>query len=381
MKCHTVKCYQILYLLLFILPLGGCVSAPSSVLNPEWVKQEEDREKKLKELRDAAAPKMAQLREAVKRGDAESQYQLACEYLRSVNVEGHGSWTLYPDSEAEGYKWLRKAAEQGHAEAQYELWWKLCGCRWIDSESDAATLKNRTEGIKWLYKAAEQGHARAQRGLGSFYLDGTHGMPAEPTEAEKAEAVKWFRKAAEQGVGMTALGMCYRDGNGVPEDKAEALRWYRKAADKGEENAMYLVGWCYFEGHGVPQDKEEAVRWYRKAAELGDFGGMLDLGKCYYDGEGVPQDTAEAIKWYLKAEENGGAFFVRKELIRCYIRGEYDPGEETVNDWLYGLRRWVEHDDEPKKTTKVSDYMQKEAEEYAELLREMERIRKSEPQS
>ena len=121
MKCHTVKCYQILYLLLFILPLGGCVSAPSSVLNPEWVKQEEDREKKLKELRDAAAPKMAQLREAVKQGDAEAQYQLGCEYLRQVDVEGYCyNFPLYPDSE-EGYKWLRKAAEQGHAEAQYQL--------------------------------------------------------------------------------------------------------------------------------------------------------------------------------------------------------------------------------------------------------------------
>jgi len=376
-----MKRCRFLYLLLLILPLGGCVSTPSGVLNPEWVKQQEDREQKLKELRDAAAPKMAQLRDAVKRGDAEAQYQLGCEYLRSVDVEGHGSWTIYPDSEAEGLKWFRKAAEQGHAEAQYQLWWKLCGCRWIDSESDAATLKKREEGIKWLYKAAEQGHARAQCDLGSFYLHGTTGMPVDPTEAEKAEAVKWFRKAVEQGVGMIDLGMCYRNGDGVPEDKAEALRWFRKAADNGTPNAMYLVGWCYFEGLGVPQDKEEAVRWYRKAAELGDWAAMFSLGKCYYDGEGVPQDTAEAIKWYLKAEENGDTLFAGKELIRCYIRGEYDPGEETVNNWLCGLRRWTEHIDELKGTKNVSEYTQKEAEEYAELLREMERIRKPEPQS
>jgi|GEM_PF-1430535 len=377
-----MKRYRLLYLLLFILPLGGCLSAPSDVLNPEWVKQEEDREKKLKELRDAAALKMAQLRDAAKRGDAEAQYQLGCEYLRSVDVEGHGFWSIYPDSEAEGLKWLRKAAEQGHAAAQHQLWYQYCCRLRYCPKSETHSPVNLAEGIKWLHKAAEQGHAAAQCDLGFFYLHGyTPGMYSETAVGNKAEAIKWFRKAAEQGVGMTALGVCYHNGDGVPEDKAEALRWYRKAADKGESNAMYLVGRCYFEGAGVPEDKEEAVRWYRKAAELGDIGGMLDLGKCYYDGEGVSQDTEEAIKWYLKAEENGGTFFVRKELIRCYIRGEYDPGEETVDNWFYGLRGWIEHVDKLKGTKRYDEQIQKEAEEVAELLRGIESVRKSEPQS
>jgi len=244
-----VKCLRLLYLLLFILPLGGCVSAPIAVLNPEWVKQEDDREKKLKELRDAA----------------------------------------------------------------------------------------------------KQGDAEAQRDLG-FYLWGTYDMPAEPTEAEKAEAFKWFRKAA----------------------------------DNGNDDAMALVGWCYREGFGVPQDQEEAVRLFRKAAELGNGNAMLLVGWHYYEGLGVPQDKEEAVRWYLKADANGDVFFAARELMRCYIRGEYDPGEEIMDNWIYGLRKWVEwaeHADEIKKIKKSSEGMKKEVEEYAELLREMERIRKPEPQS
>ena len=293
MKWRTVKCLRLLYLLLFILPLGGCVSTPIAVLNPEWVKQQEDSGQKLKELRDAA-----------KRGDAE---------------------------------------------AQYLLWWEYCGGVWIDSESDATTLKKREEGIKWLHKAAEQGHARAQCNLGFFYLNGTYGMPAEPTEAEKAEVVKWFHKAA----------------------------------DNGNDDAMALVGWCYREGFGVPQDQEEAVRLSRKAAELGNGNAMLLVGWCYYEGLGVSQDKEEAIRWYLKADANGDVFFAARELMRCYIRGEYDPGEEIMDNWIYGLRKWVEwaeHADEIKKIKKSSDGMKKAIEEYAELLREVERIRKSEPQ-
>ena len=58
-------------------------------------------------------------------------------------------------------------------------------------------------------------------------------------EQDFNEAVKWFRKAAEQGeyISHYYLGLCYENGEGVPQDKAEAVKWYRKAAEQGDEVA------------------------------------------------------------------------------------------------------------------------------------------------
>ena len=55
---------------------------------------------------------------------------------------------------------------------------------------------------------------------------------------------------------MTALGMMYEQGLGVPEDDAEGVKWFRRAAEQGNAKGQTYLGWMYEKGRGVPEDDE-----------------------------------------------------------------------------------------------------------------------------
>ena len=90
-------------------------------------------------------------------------------------------------------------------------------------------------------------------------------------------------------------------------DFTNAVECFQKAAEQGLADAQYNLGVCYDNGDGVPQSYPEAVKWYRKAAEQGFAKAQYNLGVCYYNGQGVPQSYTEAVKWFKKAAEQGYA--------------------------------------------------------------------------
>lgn len=49
----------------------------------------------------------------------------------------------------------------------------------------------------------------------------------------------------------------------------EAARCYRIAAESGHPDAQYCLGLCYRDGEGVPQNYAEAIKYCRMAAEQG----------------------------------------------------------------------------------------------------------------
>ena len=78
-------------------------------------------------------------------------------------------------------------------------------------------------------------------------------MPNEKPKSDSAPAVtsvpdqsnvviippEAIQKAAEQGAGPAeyALGACYADGIGLPQDLVEAYKWIALAASHGQKNA------------------------------------------------------------------------------------------------------------------------------------------------
>ena len=111
-------------------------------------------------------PKLAEIKAAAEKGDAEAQMSLGDEF------------TSRSDS-ASAAIWFQKAAKQGAARAQYEL---------------AAILSTSKpqESFRWFQAAADQGFAKAQVVLGSYYRDGTL------VRKNHAEAYKWFSLASAQ---------------------------------------------------------------------------------------------------------------------------------------------------------------------------------------
>ncbi len=269
---------------------------------------------------------------AAEKGYAKAQNNLAICYYN-----GHGVKQDY----SEAVKWYTLAANQGNANAQYNLgfcfsnghgvqknytqaarWYALAAEQGVVSaQSKLADLykagRNYAEAVKWYKMAALKDDTDAQCGLGLCYYNG-QGVPQD-----FKEAVKWYRMAAEKGnaTAQLNLGLCFANGQGVKQSLAEAVNYYELAANQGNAAAQYNLGVCYGSGQGVQQSPEEAVKWYRSSAKQGFANAQCNLGFCYHYGQGVPQNFAEAVEWYRKAAEQGVAM-AQYNLGVCYNSGQ-----------------------------------------------------------
>lgn len=203
----------------------------------------------------------------------------------------------------------------------------LAPCRGSSNQKDEAELFfNRAKtaydngdyltATKGYLLAADLGHAEAQYALGCCFDNGI-GIPED-----KDAAIRWYREAAKQGYAdaQNRLAYCYDTGHGITQDYSEAAKWYRKAADQGLARAQCNLGHCYKIGHGVEQNDTEAVKWYRKAAQQGHAGAQFCLANGYLSGKGVSQDYLEAVNWYQKAAQQGNPL-AQYALGCCYIQG------------------------------------------------------------
>jgi TPR repeat protein len=89
-----------------------------------------------------------------------------------------------------------------------------------------------------------------------------------PTQFEEGE--RRYREALFEKGCAYDLGLCHKDGHGVPRDHAQAVHWYRKAAEQGNEVAERNLGFCYVHGRSVSENPVEACKWFRLAADQGD---------------------------------------------------------------------------------------------------------------
>jgi TPR repeat protein len=190
----------------------------------------------------------------------------------------------------------QKAWVQGHLLGGFRL-----GGLYADQKRETEAAQLFEEIVPRLQKRAPEGNSLAQNSLGLCYANG-QGVPQD-----FSQAVFWYQKAAGQGHAdaQCNLGVCYANGQGVPQDFKKAAHWFQKAADQGFASAQFNLGWCYANGQGVPQDYSQAVRWYQKAAGQGHAQAQFNLGGCYENGQGVPRNRSQAIHWYQKAADQG----------------------------------------------------------------------------
>lgn len=145
-----------------------------------------------------------------------------------------------------------------------------------------------------------------------------------------------------------ALGIKYRNGDGVEQDYQEALAWYQLSASQGHAEAKNHIGNMYKKGLGVGQDYAEAAKWYRMAAEEGAKTAQVNLGDMYYEGSGLKQDYAEAVKWYRQAAEQGSAR-AQNNLGYMYHKGTGVKQNDIIAYmWWYLLETKDIDDDEAK---------------------------------
>jgi TPR repeat protein len=116
--------------------------------------------------------------------------------------------------------------------------------------------------------AAEGGNLAAQYVLGSCFKDGMKGALRDG-----AQAVVWWHHSANGNVAEAQFNLSFMHKfglGGLTVNLVESARLYALAAAQGLATAQCNLGICYREGEGVPRDLAEASRLFRAAAEQGD---------------------------------------------------------------------------------------------------------------
>ncbi len=259
------------------------------------------------------------LKKAARKGDAEAQYRLGKEALKSEDRA---------QGQRQAVAWFTKAAEQGHVGARYEL-----GSRYRDGDG---VERNYREAVKWLALAADQDHAQAWLKLGHCHADGGYGLFQDAGRADQC-----YRNADLKGNVEIwyELGTVYLHGShSVAADWPRAFGFYNKAAERGHAYSAVEVGRCWEAGVGTPEDMSKALKWFKKAAELGEVYAIAHLGWCYEQGLGVAKDLKEAEAWYRKADERsankeGSAHYSWGFRVRNDLQtGPELPADEATKD-------------------------------------------------
>lgn len=121
---------------------------------------------------------------------------------------------------------LKYHAKKGDAESQFNLAGVLFTGDGVRRDVD--------EAVKWLTKSANAGYISSQSALGFIYIQGD-GVPKDVNKA-----IKWFELAAAKGDAdsQLVLGELYETGEGVVKDYVRAAKYYKMAADNGNQEAQ-----------------------------------------------------------------------------------------------------------------------------------------------
>lgn len=184
--------------------------------------------------------------------------------------------------------------------------------------------------LKLLLPLAKNGNSRAQALVGEIYFEGSRIYPG--IERDDKAAWFWIKLAADNGdvESQSFLGSEYlfATGNGeIPNDPKIGITWLLKAANKGYVPAICDLGLCYREGRGVPASTKESIAWYRKAAKQGDPAAMLWIGRMYAKGSGIVQDYVEALAWYILAASKSSDDFTSPNRERDELEIRLDSAQ------------------------------------------------------
>ncbi|MGI9450752.1 MAG: caspase family protein [Geminicoccaceae bacterium] len=230
----------------------------------------------------------------------------ALRYLHPAADEGHpiarfALGTVYrdglrgtPDLD-EAFELFKAAADGNHIGAAFEL-----GLMYRDGIGvNADPLLS----IALLRRAASGGYEWAQYELGSYYFRGGHSGKVDVEQA----AIFW-QQAAEQGhaASAQALGMIFKEGNGVTANFNAASKWLRLAMVQGYKEAQRpLAETLLLIGGGV-ESETEAIRLLEQAASRNDREAALMLGQLHAGYRTSANDPVIAAYWLAKAHQIDG---------------------------------------------------------------------------
>lgn len=160
--------------------------------------------------------------------------------------------------QAEGYSIFSRYAEEGDVQCMYQLY-KCLTNGW-------GTKPDFSKALFWLQQAADENHETAIKELVLIYKDGRYGIEQDlPLACQYAIRLS----ALNNSMGHYQYGYLLYKGLGCTQNYEKAMECFEKAALQGQGSSMYMLGLCYRNGYGVPANRDIARSWLIKAAEKG----------------------------------------------------------------------------------------------------------------
>lgn len=132
--------------------------------------------------------------------------------------------------------------------------------------------------IVWLEKAGRYGYNEAWHNLGMIYKDGKFGIGQNFTKAYNA-----FMNGASVGsiVCKYDAGFMLYKGLGCRQDYAASAALFEDGANADHSPSLYMLGLCYRNGYGVPQDTARASFYLGRSAALSFTPAMEEMYRPY----------------------------------------------------------------------------------------------------
>lgn len=162
--------------------------------------------------------------------------------------------------------------------------------------------EQRADALKLFEQSARGGDVEAAFQLGEMLRIGVLGVPAAP-----AAAAPWYAMAAQHqhAKAALALGLMFKNGNGVARDAARAAGLLTQAGELGNAHAMFLLSNIYREGDGVAQNAVKARGWLEEAAEHEYPPAIQELAMTMQTGDALTRkDELRATHLMMEASEH-----------------------------------------------------------------------------
>ena len=166
-----------------------------------------------------------------------------------------------------------------------------------------------------------------------------------PNAYSRESNLESIKKRAETGdpIAMYSLGSYFAEGSlGLPHDHTKAIELWHQAGDLGNSSAYCNIGYSYDVGRGVEVDQKKATHYYELAAMAGNDNARKNLG-CVEEDAG---NADRALKHWMIAVRGGNA----NSLVG--IQRLYSKGHATKEDYSKALRVFQEYLNEIKSAQK-----------------------------
>lgn len=195
-----------------------------------------------------------------------------------------------PKDEAKAITLYLQCAKAGSPKAMNAL-----GIIYKEGTGVKADLKKATD---WFTKAGELGYAKSWYNLGLIYKDAK-----TSAERDYTKAFTYFSKAELLNDEQSRYAKAYMlyKGFGCIQNYTLAAELFEDGAKQNRGNSMYFLGLCLRNGYGVPVDIEKAKYWLNKASAKGYYAAEQELATK--DAENS-NEKAKALAQQLKSSSD-----------------------------------------------------------------------------